>query len=44
MSCWGELKSRKVVKVGVAYTIVTWLLIQGAATIFLLYDSAGAKG
>jgi len=33
MSFWGELKRRNVYKVGVAYAIVAWLLIQGAAIV-----------
>jgi hypothetical protein len=30
MSFWGELKRRNVYKVGAAYAIVAWLLMQGA--------------
>jgi TolB-like protein/Tfp pilus assembly protein PilF len=30
MSFWGELRRRNVYKVGIAYAIVAWLLIQGA--------------
>ena len=33
-SFWAELKRRKVVRVAIAYTIVAWLLIQVAATVF----------
>ena len=36
MSFWGELKRRNVFKVGVAYAIVAWLIIQAVATIFPL--------
>ena len=35
-SVWGELKRRNVVKVAVAYTIVGWLLIEVATTVFPL--------
>jgi hypothetical protein len=31
MSFWGELKRRNVVKVGLAYAVVAWLLIQIAS-------------
>ena len=34
MSFWGELKRRNVFKIGVAYVIVAWLIIQAVATIF----------
>jgi len=34
MSFWGELKRRNVYKVGVAYVIVAWLIIEAVATIF----------
>jgi len=34
MSIWGELKRRNVFKVGVAYAIVAWLIIEAVATIF----------
>ena len=30
-SVWGELKRRNIVKVGAAYLIVAWLLIQIAS-------------
>jgi len=33
MSFWGELKRRSVLKVAIAYAVVTWLLIQVAVTI-----------
>jgi len=33
-SVWGELRRRNVFKVGVAYAIVAWLLIEMVATIF----------
>jgi hypothetical protein len=34
MSFWGELKRRNVYKVGIAYAIVAWLLIQFADITF----------
>jgi len=34
MSFWGELKRRNVVKVGVAYAIVGWLVVQIAVNFF----------
>jgi TolB-like protein len=34
MSFWGELKRRNVVKVGIAYTIVAWLIIHPIDIIF----------
>ena len=34
MSFWGELKRRNVYKVGIAYAIVAWLIIEAVATIF----------
>ena len=34
MSFWGEVKRRNVFKVGVAYAIVAWLIIEAVATIF----------
>jgi TolB-like protein/Tfp pilus assembly protein PilF len=34
MSFWGELRRRNVFKVGVAYLIVAWLLIQVAGLVF----------
>jgi TolB-like protein len=34
MSFWGELKRRNVVRVGIAYLAVAWLLIQVADTVF----------
>ena len=34
MSFWAELKRRNVYKVGIAYAIVAWLLIQFADIIF----------
>ncbi len=33
-SVWAELKRRNVVKVGVAYAIVGWILIEISATVF----------
>ena len=34
MSLWGELRQRNVFKVGSAYAIVAWLLVQVASTVF----------
>jgi hypothetical protein len=34
MSFWQELKKRKVIRVGVAYIVVAWLLVQVADTFF----------
>ena len=34
MSFWGELRRRNVVKVGAAYAIVGWLLVQAASIVF----------
>ena len=34
LSIWAELKRRNVVKVAIAYGVVSWLLIQVAATVF----------
>jgi TolB-like protein len=39
MSFFGELKRRNVVKVGAAYLIVAWLLIQVAATVLPTFDA-----
>jgi TolB-like protein len=39
MSFLGELKRRNVVKVGAAYLIVAWLLIQVAATVLPTFDA-----
>ncbi len=36
-SVWGELKRRNVLRVGAAYVVVAWLLIQVAETIFPLF-------
>jgi len=33
MTFWGELKRRNVYKVGIAYAIVAWLIVQGEAII-----------
>ena len=33
-SFWGELTRRNVVKVAVAYSIVVWVLVEVAATVF----------
>jgi adenylate cyclase len=37
-SLWNELKRRNVVRVGVAYIVAAWLLIQVVETIFPLFD------
>ena len=34
MSFWGEFRRRNAVKVGAAYGIVAWVLIQVVATVF----------
>jgi TolB-like protein/Tfp pilus assembly protein PilF len=39
MSFFGELKRRNVVKVGAAYLIAAWLLIQVAATVLPTFDA-----
>ena len=39
MSFWGELRRRNVVKVGLAYAVVAWLLIQVAATVLPTFGS-----
>jgi TolB-like protein/Tfp pilus assembly protein PilF len=39
MSFFGELRRRNVVKVGAAYLIVAWLLIQVAATVLPTFDA-----
>jgi TolB-like protein len=39
MSFWGELKRRNVVKVGLAYAVVAWLLIQIAAIVVPTFDA-----
>ena len=36
-SVWGELKRRNVLRVGAAYVVMAWLLIQVAETIFPLF-------
>jgi TolB-like protein len=41
MSFWGELKRRNVFKVGVAYAIVAWLLVQIANTFFPIFNMPG---
>ena len=38
-SVWAELKRRNVVKVGVAYAIVGWLLVEIAATILPIFEA-----
>jgi len=38
-SVWEELKRRNVVKVGVAYAIVGWLLIQVVATVLPVFEA-----
>ena len=37
MSLFNELKRRNVLRVGAAYVVVAWLLIQVAETIFPLF-------
>jgi TolB-like protein len=39
MSFWGELKRRNVVKVGLAYAVVAWLLIQIASIVVPTFDA-----
>ena len=39
MDFWGELKRRNVVKVGAAYAIVAWLLIQVADVVLPTFDA-----
>jgi TolB-like protein len=39
MSFWGELKRRNVVKVGLAYAVVAWLLLQIAAIVVPTFDA-----
>ena len=39
MSFWGELKRRNVVKVGAAYAIVAWLIVQVAAAVLPNFDA-----
>jgi TolB-like protein/tetratricopeptide (TPR) repeat protein len=39
LSLWEELKRRNVFRVGVAYTVVAWLLIQVADVILSTFDS-----
>lgn len=34
MSFWGELKGRNVVRVGIAYVVAAWLVLQVADTLF----------
>ena len=45
MSLYGELKRRNVLRVGTAYTVTSWLLIQVAETVFPLFgfDDAPAR-
>lgn len=38
-SLWSELKRRNVVRVGVAYAVVSWLLIQVASIVFPAFDA-----
>jgi adenylate cyclase len=42
LSLFNELKRRNVFRVGAAYVVVAWLLIQVAETIFPLFDFDGA--
>ena len=35
---WFELKRRKVMRVGITYGVVAWLLIQVSATVFPQFD------
>ena len=37
MSFYNELKRRNVIRTGVAYVVVSWLIIQVAETIFPLF-------
>jgi TolB-like protein/class 3 adenylate cyclase/Flp pilus assembly protein TadD len=39
LSFWEELKQRNVVRVGAAYAVVAWLLLQVAATILPSFDA-----
>src|SRR5437867_11860502 len=39
MSLFGELKRRKVFKVGAAYLIVAWLAVQAASIGFAAFDA-----
>jgi TolB-like protein len=39
MSFWTELKRRNVVKVGLAYAVVAWLVIQMVATVMPTFDA-----
>jgi TolB-like protein/tetratricopeptide (TPR) repeat protein len=39
MSFWGELKRRNVVKVGIAYAIVAWLLIQVGSVLLPTFEA-----
>lgn len=45
MSLFNELKRRNVLRVGAAYVVAAWLLIQVAETIFTLfgYDDIPAR-
>ena len=38
-SVWTELKRRNVVKVGVSYAIVGWLLVEVASTVLPTFDA-----
>ncbi len=38
MSFWGELKRRNVVRVGIAYVVAAWLIIQVAETLFSVLE------
>jgi TolB-like protein/Tfp pilus assembly protein PilF len=39
MAFWGELRRRNVIKVGVAYVVVAWLLIQIVATVMPMFSA-----
>ena len=41
MSFWGELGRRNVFKVGAAYAIVAWLLIQAASIFLPTFEAPG---
>lgn len=41
LSLWAELQRRNVFRVGVAYTVVTWILIQVADVILSTFDAPG---
>lgn len=39
MSLWRELKRRRVVQVAIGYIVIGWALIEGAATLFPMFDA-----